>query len=241
MLAQRRRGSERGGGHVIRKGEGWGEPVADRADGPTAPPIDVRGGDADLASAAGANPGAVLRFVSDGRSDLARAVGLTGVPTGTTVLACDAIQVRDGGIAVNAIVFGVAPDRVRWWHRRRSVVVEVDGRTVGEGRAFAVVVANGQFLRNADLVPRGHPGDGRIEVQVYDLAPNERGPMRQRLARGAHVPHPRIAERTGRRVTVRWARHPLWRGRPWEIDGLPEGRARGTDLEVVTGALRLLV
>lgn len=226
---------------MIRKGEAWGDPVADRADAQTEPPIDVRGDDADLASAACAHPGAVLRFVPSRGSDFARAVGLNGAPTGSTVLACDAIQVRGGGVAVNAVVFGVAPDRVRWWHRRRPVVVEVDGRAVGEGRAFAVVVANGQFLRNADLVPRGHPGDGRIEVQVYDLAPAERGPMRQRLARGTHVPHPRVAEGSGRRVTVRWARDSHRRGQPWEIDSHPEGRAGGADLEVVAGALHIVI
>lgn len=226
---------------MIRKGEGWGDPVVERADAPTAPPIEVRGDDAELAAAACAHPGAVLRFVPTPGSDLARAVGLTGEPAGSVVLACDAIQVRDGAVAVNAIVFGVPPDRVRWWHRRRPVVVEVDGRIVGEGRAFAVVVANGQFLRNADLVPRGHPGDGRIEVQVYDLAPGERTQMRRRLTTGTHVPHSGIGTASGRRVTVRWARDSHRRGQPWEIDGHSEGRAGGADLEVRDGALRILV
>jgi YegS C-terminal NAD kinase beta sandwich-like domain len=226
---------------MMKKGEAWGEPVVDHGASQSAVTVDVRGDDADLASAACAHPGAVLRFVPCRDSNLARAVGLTGAPTGSTVLVCDAIQVRGGGVAVNAIVFGVSPDRVRWWHRRRPVVVEVDGRAVVDRRAFAVVVANGQFLRGADLVPRGHPGDGRIEVQVYAIPPGERASMRQRLGRGLHVPHNQIAERSGRRVTVRWARDSHRRGRPWEIDGHAEGRAGGADLEVVEGALRLIV
>jgi hypothetical protein len=226
---------------MIKKGEAWGDAAAEPTDSQIARPIEVRGGDADLANAACEHPGAVVRFVPDATSDFARVLGLTGEQTGGTVLVCDAIQVRHGGVAVNAIVFGVAPDRVRWWHRRRPVMVEVDGRAVGNGRAFAVVVANGQFLRSADVVPRGHPGDGRIEVQVYDLDPRDRSRMRQRLGRGTHVPHPQIAQRAGRRVTVRWGRDSHRRGRPWEIDGHPEGRAGGADLDVVEGALRLLV
>ena len=54
---------------------------------------------------------------------------------------------------------------------RERLLVTVDGRTVHDGPATSVVVANGQFSGTADLAPRGHPGDGRLEVQVYALRP----------------------------------------------------------------------
>jgi hypothetical protein len=223
----------------MRRGEPWGEPLGDA--GRTG--LDVTGGDAALASAVAEHPDAVFRFVPSAGSDFARAIGLTGAPSGTTALICDGLRLPDGTVAVNAVVFGVAPDRLRWWHRRRPVSVEVDGRAVGAGRATTVVVANGQFLRGGDVVPRGHPGDGRIEVQVYTLEPRERSGMRARLSRGAHVPHPRIAERAGRAVTVRWVAPSRGRARrrPWEVDGVPRGDSEGADLSVAAGAVRVLV
>ena len=36
-------------------------------------------------------------------------------------------------------------------------------------RATTVVVLVGQYLRGADVSPRGHPGDGAAEVQVYAM------------------------------------------------------------------------
>jgi hypothetical protein len=226
---------------MIEAGGAWGEPVADLEELAGRRLIDGSGDDVALAIVTADHPEDVLRFVPSRACDFARAIGLRGTPAGAAVLRCDAIQIRDGGAAVNAIVFGVAPDRARWWHRRHSVMVEVDGRRVGEARAFGVVVANGQYLRGADVVPRGHPGDGRIEVQVYALRPGERSRMRSRLARGTHVPHPRIAQRSGRRVTVRWTSGRGMRGRPWEVDGHAAGGASGADLEVAEGAMHILV
>lgn len=226
----------------MRPGEPWGEPFAL---GPGARVVDVAGDDADLAAAAAGDPGAVLRFDPAPASDLARALGLGpgGPPSGPgrTLVACDLLDLEpdlgDGGPAANAVVLGVAPDRLRPWHRLRPVTVEVDGRVVGEGRATTVVVASGQFLRGADLVPRGHPGDGRIEVQVYALRPGERGAMRTRLAGGDHVPHPRITQASGRRAVVRWARGE----EPVEADGHPRGRAGEITVAVRPGAARVLL
>lgn len=223
----------------MRRGTSWGEP----ADFDPGAGVEVAGGDADLARAAVAHPGAVLRFAPDATSDLARAVGLAPGGPGHTVAACDVLLLSDGTHAVNAVVWGAAPDRLRPWHRTHPVEVEVDGRVVGEGRATTVVVASGQFLRGADLVPRGHPGDGRIEVQVYAVAPRERRQMRVRLGRGEHVPHPRIAQASGRTVLVRWAGtgRRAHRGAPIEVDGHPAGRATELRVSVVPGAARVLL
>ena len=218
---------------MIRKGEPWGEPADDD---PGVRVVSVTGNDADLATAVAANPGVPLHFAPTRASDFARALGLRGPPTGGTVLACDAIELPDGSPAVNAVVFGIPPDRQQWWHRRGRVAVEVDGRTLAEGRALCVIVANGQFLRGFDVVPRGHPGDGRLEVQVYALASGERRSMQHRLTGGRHVPHPHITEASGRQVTVRFAR-----AVPWEADGVPRGQIAEATVAIVPGVAHLVV
>ena len=115
------------------------------------------------------------------------------------------------------------------------ITVRVDGRAWFSGRATTVVVANGQFLRGNDLVPRGHPGDGWAEVQVYTLAPR-RGAMRRRLPTGTHVPHPGVRSGQARRVEVEVA-GPV----PVEVDGRPQGRTGRLVVTLVPAAIRLLV
>jgi hypothetical protein len=219
---------------MTRPGRSWGEPLA-----PDATLVEVAGRDGDLAAAALGRRDAVLVFLPDPTSDFARAVGL--VPgragTGDTVVACDLMDLGHGRGAVNMVVSGTPPDRQRVWHRLRPVVVAVDGRIVADEPALTVVVANGQFLRGADLVPRGHPGDGRLEVQVYALRPRERAGMRRRLAAGNHVPHPRIVQAAGRRVEIRWAQGE----RGLEVDGRPGASVGALSVEVLPGAARLLV
>ena len=128
-------------------------------------------------------------------------------------------------LAVNMVVVGVPPDRQRWWNGAQGVVVKVDDRVAYDGGAVAVVVANGQYLRGVDVVPRGHPGDGRIEGQVYDVARRERAAMRRRLPLGTHVPHPRIRPLAGRRVEIRADRDGRW---PWRSTAdRPHPPARG--------------
>ena len=106
----------------------------------------------------------------------------------------------------------------------------------GDGPATTVVVANGEFLRGDDLVPRGHPGDGRLEVQVYALAPSARRAMRRRLATGTHLPHPSIRTGQGQRVTVRWEG-----ARPLEIDGVARAGAQVVGVDLAPAGLRLVL
>jgi len=214
---------------TIRPGQEWGSPA------PEPPDRDVSGGDADLAEAlADAPPGVLVRYRPAESSDLARAVGLAPA-AGEFAVTLDLLRAA-GGLAVNAVVLGVAPDRLRWWHRRVAVEVTVDGRPAFAGRASTVAVLNGQYLRGADLSPRGHPGDGSAEVQVYALALSQRGGMRRRLHTGSHLPHPDIATRRAKRVAVRFSRPVLM-----EVDGRPVGRTASLELEVVPAAYRLLV
>ena len=196
----------------------------------------------------------LVRFRPEG-SDLARSVGLAETRAGTgraghratggldddppargVELRIDAIA-SELGVAMNGVILGVLPTRLRPYHRRRSVVVRVDGRELFSGGATSVVIANGQFLEGADLVPRGHPGDGRLEIQVYALAPGERPPMRRRLPTGSHLPHPHILTTSGRAIEVEGLT------RPWPVT---LDRRRATvksrlSLSVLPNAIRLLI
>jgi len=221
----------------MRPGEPWGEPLD-----PSDEVVDVHPGGIDMAIAiaAGAHPGAVLRFRPvTGACDFAQAIGLTRESAGarTTVLPCDLMEAGPGLFVINAVVLGPRPDWLRWWHRTHPVTVEVDGRPVGPDRATTVVIANGQFVRGTNLSPRGHPGDGRVEVQVYALRPGERRAMRARLATGEHVPHPRITLASGRRVVVRWGDGP----RPADVDGREISSRDGFTVDVRPGAARVLI
>jgi hypothetical protein len=221
----------------LRHGQPWGHAAA----GP--PDVEIKGDDADLAVGGTERPGELVRFRPSSRSDLARALGLGPARAGTTEVAVDALAVRIGGAggddlaAVNAVVLGAAPDRLSWGVRSSRVAVHVDGRPWFTGRATTVVVANGQFLRGTDLVPRGHPGDGWAEVQVYALGQRERAEMRRRLPTGTHVPHPRIAGGRAQRVEVDVAGHRL----PLEVDGHPHGRSDRLEVTLVPGSIRLLI
>ncbi|HZP27930.1 MAG TPA: hypothetical protein VFC99_03170 [Acidimicrobiia bacterium] len=220
---------------MVRKGEPWGAP----ASGP--PDLEVRGGDAELAAAARDHPGARVRFVPDATSDLARAVGIGGTPREQPqelpldALALDGLGADTARLAVNMVVLGVAPDRLRAWSRSAPCHVTIDGRAVFEGPATTVVVANGQFLGGLDVVPRGHPGDGRCEVQVYAMRPAARRAMRARLPSGTHVPHPGIHQFAGRSVAVRFARP-----RPLAIDGRSRPPRPALALRVVPEAVVVL-
>jgi hypothetical protein len=195
----------------------------------------VSGNDATLASWVADHPGALIAFHADDDSDVARVVGLGSEP-GPSAVALDALQLADGVIAVNMVVVGTPPDRLGRFTRPLAVRVDVDGAVVNTTKATSIVVATGQYLRGLDVVPRGHPGDGRLETQVYRLRPGERHGMRSRLPSGTHIPHPRIAQRPGHRVEV-LSTHPF----AVEIDGQPAPERRALEVEIVPNAYRLLV
>ncbi|MFM7224857.1 MAG: hypothetical protein ACKO1Y_05400 [Actinomycetota bacterium] len=217
----------------IRPGQSWGEPLD--PGGPT--PVAVSGDDRDLAGAVAAAPaGTLFRFEPSPESDVARGIGLDGRSARGTVLTLDALALGGGSVATNAVIMGSPPDRIHALSRRFAVTVTVDGRTVFRGRATTVVVATGEFLRGRDLSPRGHPGDGRAEVQIYALPAGERRASRRRLRAGTHLPHARIIQATGRRIGLE-ARRP----RPLEVDGFASAPAATLAVEVVPGAFRVLV
>ena len=214
---------------TVRKGEPWGRPTD------AEPDREITGDDAALAAWVASAPGALVRFHPDAASDLGHAVGASETPVGTE-LPMDTLVLADGTVAVNMVVLGTPPDRVTRWRRRTELSVTLDGTTWFEGRATTVLVAVGQWLRGNDVVPRGHPGDGRVEVQAYRLRPAERSEMRRRLPTGGHLPHPRILGRTARTVEIRAAK-PL----PLEVDGVTRAPVSRLSAEVKPNAYRLLV
>ncbi len=219
---------------MIKPGEEWGGPES------AVPDVEVVGDDADLASAVRDFPHALVRFTPTARSDVARAVGIEPASYGWEArgiaVPMDALALADGRLATNMIIVGTPPDRLRRFSRRFFAAVSVDDAVVAEGPATSVVIATGQFLRGLDVVPRGHPGDGRAEVQVYALRPAQRRAARVRLATGAHIPHPAITQRAGRRVEIR-TREPV----PYEIDGYEAAPSAQLEISVVPGAYRLLL
>lgn len=189
----------------------------------------VDGDDAQLAAAIARHPGLPVRFTADASSDFAKALGITGEPWRVRApMTLDVLHVGETGRAVNMAILGPAPDRLRRCHRTHQCRVELDGRTVHDGPATTVVVANGEYLRGLDVVPRGHPGDGRFEVHVYAVVAGQRRLMRTRLASGTHLPHPGIGTSQGMQVIVHWDR-----GVGLEIDGVRQGRVK--ELEVTLG------
>jgi hypothetical protein len=234
LYARRRRGvndRQRVGRVTIRRGEEWSRPRS----GSVA--AQVRGNDADLGAAIHKlGPGSLVQFTPTADSDLARAIGLTDGASLTSEVALDALLVTDDLTGCNVVVLGTPPDRLRRFSRRTDIDVTVDGTPAFAGDATTVVVAIGQFLRGADLVPRGHPGDGRAEVQVYALPPRGRRAMRTRLATGTHVPHPNINQRTARRIEIR-----ATRTLALEVDGRGRPATDRLDIEVLPGRYRLLL
>jgi hypothetical protein len=218
----------------LRHGQPWGHPAS-------APPdIELSGDDVDLAAAVARHPGALVRFRPSPSSDIARALGLGTDAGAATEVVLDSLVIEGDALeattAVNAVVVGRPPDRLRWTTRNTPMSITVDGRPWFTGAATTAVVASGQFLRGADLIPRGHPGDGWAEVQVYTLPRTKRRAMRRRLASGTHVPHPLIKTGRARHIEIE-----ADRSVPLEVDGRARGTTKRLTVELVRGAIRVLV
>ena len=219
---------------MIEKGRPWERPASGPAE------WQVEGDDATLAAAVRDHPGARIGFRPAAGSDLARALGLHAGGGTALELGLDGLRVVADDrelFAVNMVVVGAAPDRTGRFTRAPEVRVRVDERVAHDGRATGVVVASGQHLRGADVVPRGHPGDGLIEVQVYAVARRKRAGVRARLPQGVHLPHPDITQTRGRHVEAQADRGPV----PLEVDGVALPPAALVTVDVVPGAFVLVL
>jgi hypothetical protein len=215
----------------IAKGQDWGRPLVGEPD------LELIGTDSMLAAAHQRQPNAVIAFRPVGSSDLAKTLGLRTddfVSPFTSVRGLDVIEVEGQGEAVNAVVVGIAPSLITWGSPSANLTVEVDGVQIFRGKATSVVVANGQFVHGFDTVPRGHPGDGRLEIQVYAVGRRERKKLQPRLQNGSHLPHRNITERSGREIRIT-VEKPF----PLELDGRSGGITQSVMVRVLPGALQL--
>jgi diacylglycerol kinase (ATP) len=118
--------------------------------------------------------------------------------------------------------------------RPASVTIRVDTRS-WEGRAFNVVIGNGQFTGGLRLAPRSFPGDGVLDALVFHGPRSDAYTMLPDIYRhGDHVPSPRIAElRAKIRIAIE-ADRPM----PVVADGVPSGTTPAT-FQVVPHAMLL--
>ena len=106
------------------------------------------------------------------------------------------------------------------------------------GRVIAAM--NAEFLGRWDVAPRGHPGDGLLDVVdaggTRPMGVGDRVRARGRLPAGAHVPHPAI------RVTrVPAVQFELPRPTPVWLDGERVGEGRTLSIRLEPDALVCVV
>lgn len=152
--------------------------------------------------------------------DLCRTLGGRGDPARldgeVTILSVDLGAVLADGVLHWFVAHAVA--RRRWW------------------RGEVVAAMNAQYLGDWDVAPRGHPGDGRLEVLRGSLPLGQRLEARRRLPTGRHLPHPAISlERTAATQVD------LERPAPLYLDGTPLGPVRRLSLRVEPDALTCVV
>lgn len=196
--------------------------AAARRAGAPAPPVVLTGG--DLARTLGvigpppesADPGAADRRTErpgPGAADRRTGRADPGPAAGTCVRVDAGAALVDGRLCW-FVAHLVA--RRSWWRGR------------------VLVVANAAFMGSANVAPRAHPGDGRLDVLDADLRLGARIRAKSRLAAGAHVPHPDI---TQRRVAA--AQFDLDPALDVHGDGLRLGRAAAVSVRVEPAALEV--
>ena len=194
---------------TIRKGEQWGSSV------PRPEQLTLAASDQALAEmiATGVE---VPVGVSGG--DLFRTVGAPGPRDSVVRLPIDVLRVVADGTTHVAVAHVVA--RRSWW------------------RGGIVAIMNVDHLGEWNLAPRAHPNDGRFDVVEVEreMTVRERLQARRRLGQGTHVPHPRIATRTGTEETWHFE-HPqqLW------IDGVRAGSVHDLAVEIEADRLAIHV
>jgi hypothetical protein len=194
---------------TIRKGEPWGSSVE------RPPGLMVAGSDRQLASLVADRLGQPLG-VSNG--DVYRSIGAPGERSELVRLPMDLLRVEADGRRLCAVAHVVV--RRSWWYGGIVAVMNVDH--VGEW----------------NVAPRAHPNDGRFDVLEVDpaMTVRQRLQARGRLVQGTHVPHPKIATRTGTRSDWTFERaQRLW------LDGEQVGSVRVLSVEVEADAFAIHV
>jgi hypothetical protein len=148
----------------------------------------------------------------------------------------DAQDLRDGRGMRFPIDLGVleqddAPPRLFVAH----LIAHSSGSdTLWRGRTVAVM--NAAFLGSANLGPRGHPNDGRLDVTDGALRWGDRRAAARRAPSGAHVPHPDLHERRVKELAVESAA-PM----RLVLDGVPVASASRWRVRCLADAVHVVV
>lgn len=186
----------------IAKGRDWGEvgPIPDEA---VAAATDAEAAAVVAAARRAGHPAPPVMLTG---GDLARTLGSAGPPPAADAVPAEEVRCSTtaGSAAGGGLTGGGQP------RQGARVFVDagaalVDGRLVWFAahlvarrawwRGRVLVVANAAFMGRANVAPRAHPGDGRLDVLDCKLGLGARIRARSRLAAGTHVPHPAIKQR----------------------------------------------
>ncbi|MHB1138015.1 MAG: diacylglycerol kinase family protein [Microthrixaceae bacterium] len=121
----------------------------------------------------------------------------------------------------------------------RLFLAHLVARTTTSGglwRGRTVVVMNAAFVGTANLGPRAHPNDGRLDVTDGSLGWTDRRAARRRAPSGAHVPHPALTERRVRSLDI-GATTPM----QLVLDGVDVGRSRRWRVRCLPDAAEVVV
>jgi len=205
---------------VIRKGQDWGE----RAPLPSDSHVVASNLELHryLQDTLGANPSLPLAPIGLLGGDLCKTVGGAGQRDRLTsdeavTLACDLVEARLDG--------------EQWWFASHLVA-----RTTWlTGRLTFVM--NAAWRGAWNVAPRGHPGDGRVDVFDTTMSVTDRLKGWRRVNHGGHVPHPDIAVTRVKRYEDAAGERP----RLVELDGVAVGRITTIELRVFDAALPVVV
>lgn len=194
---------------TISRGVDWGTPGVVPAD------VIVCDGDASLALALSRGRDAVVTA-----GDMAITVGCSTGPVVGAIARRLPVDLLEVDI--------VTDDGVR--NMVASSHVSIRGAFLRGGRLRGEVhwIMNAQHHGGRDLVPRGHPNDGRFEVLSVDsrMGPRQRLIAWRRARTGGHLPHPSLKVRSTTDVEIDS------RGSIIVIDGVRVGRADAVRVRV---------
>jgi hypothetical protein len=101
-------------------------------------------------------------------------------------------------------------------------------------RDFAVAM-NAQWIGEWNLGPKAHPNDGIVDAYEGHLGRFEWRQVRQRLATGSHLPHPRIKPTRSKAVSFEFTKdYDVF------IDGDPVARGRHLAIRILPDAIRVV-
>jgi hypothetical protein len=165
---------------------------------------------------------------------------LRGGDLGRTVGARPAAPSRPAEVQFLPIDLGRVTLDGRTLRFASHVVIRPPWRRGGWWRGPLLAVANAEFVGEWDVVPRGHPNDGWLDVVEVDpsFGVRERWAARSRVRHGMHVPHPRI--RLGR-VGPDGRHWDLTPGALCWVDSVAQGPVRSLDVVCIPDAATICV